>query len=120
MCFKGQVSCRFQPRLINAKGASMSGCGVTFHGGYLYGTSYSLSSLANAGEEGARTAAEACAASKSTGGAQYIAVKSSCNVSDGLPAYVPQPCYRVVKTRSAETDGPTIFQRIGTFFKNLF
>ena len=94
----------------------MSGCGSIFSGRrYLYGTSYNLGPLAEAGKEGARIAAEACAASKGDG---YIAIDSVCNVSDGLPGYVPQPCYKVVRTRSA--DEPTVFQKIGSFFKNLF
>lgn len=81
---------------------------------FLYGLSYGQSTV---GEDGARATAEACAASR---GDNYAAVKGICNVSDGLPAFVPQPCYRVVQTRSAKTSEPTIFQRIGTFFKNLF
>lgn len=92
--------------------SGVPGCGVTNNGGYLYGFPRSSSTL---GEDGARAAAEACAASR---GANYVAVKTTCNISDGFPAQVRQPCYRVQRIRSAGE--PTVFQKIGRFFTNLF
>ncbi|MDO8527203.1 MAG: hypothetical protein Q7T03_05895 [Deltaproteobacteria bacterium] len=65
---------------------------------YIYGLPRGLSSE---GKEEAKASAEACAKDKTQmTGDHYVAVASSCNISDGLPAYIPQGCYKVVNTNN--------------------